>query len=392
MPLCGLLALAVSGCGGGDGGGTAQPLENLYCFGSSSTDAAGPDGGLFQGSDGNFYGTTSGGGIGGGTRQKGFPYNGDGTVFKIAPTGEETVLHLFAGAPADGVYPRFLIQGSDGSFYGTTGAGGVNNAGTVFKLTPEGVETILHSFTGGSDSGALGLVQGSDGNFYGTTANGYGGIVFKLTPEGVLTTLHTFTGVGGDGSSPTGGLLQGSDGSIYGLTNAGGDHALGTVFKVTSEGIETILHSFSGPPADAASPAGMDSLIQGSDGNFYGTTLGGGAHDAGTVFKLTPEGVETILYSFTGGSDGAEALGLIQGSDGNFYGTASSGGMNYGGTIFQLTPTGAFTGLYSFSVFPESSQPLTNLLQGSDGDLYGTTYQGGGGANQAGCFFRFLLK
>ena len=420
IPLCGLLMLVESGCGGGDGGITAPPpkpltvtAESLYSFGGSSTDAMGPSGVLIQGSDGNFYGTTPRGGLatcspGAGTSDP--FYIGCGTVFRITPTGEETVLHLFDGTAADGEIPQALIQGNDGNFYGTTGSGGANNLGTVFKLTPEGVETILYSFAGGADgAGGQGLVQGTDGNFYGTTGGGVNnaGAVFRLTPEGVETILYSFTGssyAGPDGAYPVGQLLQGSDGNFYGVTELGGlpspvvmdTTTCGTVFKVTPEGIETILHKFSGP--DGCSP--LAGLIQGSDGDFYGTTSGGttSAASAGTVFRITPEGVETTLYTFSGSGGANPFASLIQGSDGNFYGTTKGGGKNFGGTMFQLTPAGAVTVLYSFpntSGTSEGTQlpgagPDTNLVQGSDGSLYGATQQNG--AYNRGYFYRLVLK
>jgi uncharacterized repeat protein (TIGR03803 family) len=242
-PFCDLLMLlVVSGCGGdgGGGGSTAQPFEVLYSFGTSPPDAMGPDGRLFQGGDGNFYGTTSGGGIGGGMGRGG-TYTGNGTVFKITPAGEETVLHSFTGPPGDGANPEVLIQGSDGNFYGTTNDGGAGNDGTVFKLTPDGVETIVYSFQSQFDTtgGPTGeLVQGSDGNLYGTTF-GYPpnqGTLFKLTPEGALTVLHIFNGGAADGALPVGSLFQGSDGNIYGVTQNGGSADDGTVFKSTPEG------------------------------------------------------------------------------------------------------------------------------------------------------------
>jgi uncharacterized repeat protein (TIGR03803 family) len=358
---------------------------------------------LFQGSDGNFYGTTAYGGIGGGGT--GASLTGNGTVFKITPTGEETVLHLFAAAPADGANPEVLIQGSDGNVYGTTRFGGVNNFGTVFRLTPEGVETILYSFAGGSDgAGAMGLVQASDGNFYGTTESGGGvnnaGTVFRLTPQGVEAVLYSFVGdpeVGApdnDGWDPVGQLVQGSDGNFYGVTNVGGLPSpvvnnittCGTVFKVTPEGVETILHRFSGP--DGQYPLG---LIQGSDGNFYGTTNGANT-SFGTVFKFTPEGVETTLHTF-GETDGAfPEVGLTEGRDGNFYGTTSVRGKNDAGTMFQVTPAGVLTGLYSFpslSGVPAFPDPDTNLVQGNDGNFYGATEYGG--AHDSGYFFKLIL-
>jgi uncharacterized repeat protein (TIGR03803 family) len=363
IPLCGLIALVVSACGGG-GGDTAPPpkpltvtAENLYSFGSSSPDAMGPTGMLVQGSDGNFYGTTFTGGIalagcrGGAATTNPF-YVGCGTVFKITPTGEETVLHLFAAAPADGANPEVLIQGNDGNFYGTTASGGANNLGTVFKLTPGGVETILYAFSGTSYAGP-------------------------------------------DGANPVGQLVQGSDGNFYGVTELGGlsspvvnnTTTCGTVFKVTPEGIETILHRFSGP--DGQYPEA--GLIQGSDGNFYGTTSGNNT-SSGTVFRVTPEGAETTLYTFNpaNGVDGAAPLAsLIQGSDGNFYGTTSGGGTNLSGTAFQLTPSGVETVLYSF---PKSSVPGpdTNLVQASDGNLYGASFYGG--TYDEGYFFSLVLQ
>ncbi len=411
--LCGALALVVSACGGG-GGDTAPPPkpltvtgENLYSFGSRSPDAMGVTGALVQGIDGNFYGTTPTGGLtlltnnncSHGSQSTNPFYVGCGTVFKITPTGEETVLHLFAAAPADGSGPEILIQGNDGNFYGTTYEGGAYNLGTVFELTPGGVETILYSFKGGSDgAGGQGLVQGSDGNFYGTTSGGGvngAGTVFSLTPQGVETILYAFSGTsyaGPDGANPTGQLVQGNDGNFYGVTELGGltcgngTTTCGTVFKVTPEGIETILHSFSGSDGGGSPASG---LIQGSDGNFYGT-ISAGSTSLGTVFRVTPEGAETTLYTFNPGNgvDGAFPFGsLIQGSDGNFYGTTMGGGTNQGGTFFQLTPSGVETLLYSF---PKSSDPYTNLVQASDGTFYGASYYGG--TYDEGYFFSLVLK
>jgi uncharacterized repeat protein (TIGR03803 family) len=236
---------------------------------------------LVQGSDGNFYGTTQVGGT-----------NGSGTVFKITPSGALTTLHSFDGA--DGSNPAaVLMQASDGNLYGTTEAGGANgNYGTVFKITPAGTLTTLHSF-GGADGWepAAGLVQASDGNFYGTTyiggANGNYGTVFKITPTGTLTTLYSFCSQSGcaDGALPRAGLVQASDGDFYGTTAFGGaNYYEGTVFKITPNGTLTTLHSFDG--ADGGDP---NALVQASDGNFYGTTVLGGANgDNGTVFRLVP--------------------------------------------------------------------------------------------------------
>ena len=409
IPLCGLLALTVSSCG--DGGSTAPPsappsviAKTLYSFGGTSTDAMGPTGVLLRGSDGNFYGTTLTGGLaecGNGIATHDPFFIGCGTVFRITPSGAEAVLYSFAAAPGDGTNPEVLTQGGDGNFYGTTFGGGANNLGTVFRLTPDGVETTLYSFAGGSDgAGGQGLVQGSDGNFYGTTSRGGAGdsgTFFKLTPQGVETVLYSFadaSDVAADGAIPSGQLVEGSDGSFYGVTSYGGlmisgtnDLYGGTVFKVTSAGMETVLHRFDG--ADGVSPVG--GLIQGIDGNFYGTTSFGG-----TVFKITPEGFTTTLYAFSALIyDGVGPLAqLMQRSDGNFYGTASGGGKNEGGAVFRVTPGGVETVLYSFPLFSNftfsAPSPQTNLVQGSDGNLYGATYYGG--AYDRGYFFRLVVN
>ena len=253
------------------------------------------------------------------------------------------------------------MQGSDGYFYGTTDNGGTNNAGTVFQISTNGALTALYAFgtvTNASGVVALdganpdaALVQGSDGNFYGTTQ--YGGTngcgtVFRISPTGALTSLYSFTG-GNDGgygrfSGPTAGLVQGSDGSFYDTTFYGGTNGYGTVFQISPNGALSSLYSFPGGNEGAYPAAG---LVQGSDGSFYGTTeyngnhpapQGGSFFGAGTVFKISPKGALSSLYSFTGGNDGANPVaGLVQGSDGSFYGTTVSGGQGGVGTVFRLT-------------------------------------------------------
>jgi uncharacterized repeat protein (TIGR03803 family) len=389
---CGFSLLLVSGCGGGgDDTNQAFTAHTLYSFGEKSNDALGPNGALVQGKDGNFYGISSTGGTGGGPMSKG-GFTGAGAVFKITPSGTEIILHAFADTAADGANPRGLTQGSDGNLYGTTLNGGANSRGTVFELTPGGVMTILYSFPGGNDGDhpAAGVIQANDGNFYGTAINYFensNGMVFELTPEGILTRLHSFASSPTDGVFPQGSLLLGSDGNLYGTTSDGGPNNLGTVFKVTPNGVETILHSFGGTPADGAAP--NLGVVQGADSNLYGTTSKGGTNGYGTVFKLTPDGVETVLYSFSGTGDGAyPTTALVQGSNGNFYGGTYSGGVSAGSaTIFELTSAGVVTSLYSF---PSAANSVTNLVNGSDGNLYGTTYQGG--THESGTFFRFRLN
>jgi uncharacterized repeat protein (TIGR03803 family) len=262
------------------------------------------------------------------------------TVTLTVTAQVESVLYSFTGGTDGGSPGAGLIQGSDGNFYGTTEVGGASGDGTVFKVTPAGVESVLYSFTSGADGGfpEAALIQGSDGNFYGTTqaggASGYG-TVFKVTPAGVETVLYSFGG-GTDGSYPYAGLTQGTDGNFYGATDQGGANNFGTIFKVTPAGVETVLWTF-GSGTDGLHPYGT--LIQGADGNFYGTTFQGGTNNHGTIFEITPAGVETVLYSFGGApyTDGwFPQGGVIQGADGNFYGTTEAGGANSYGTVFKF--------------------------------------------------------
>jgi uncharacterized repeat protein (TIGR03803 family) len=353
---------------GGVGRASGQMLTNLYQF-SGGTDGLGPQAGLVQGCDGYFYGTTYFGGL----LTMNSPL-GYGTVFKITPQGKLTPLWQFNGF--NGLNPEAgLVQGSDGNFYGTTYVGGanyydpgVNNGyGTVFKITPQGTLTTLYNFCDqpGCADGLgpqAGLVQGSDGNFYGTTA--YGGTqtncaagcgtVFRITSQGTLTTLYNFCDQPGcaDGLGPQASLVQGSDGNFYGTAYWGGTNGYGTVFKITSQGMLTTLCQFNG--ANGWNPRA--GLVQGSDGNFYGTTEGGGTNSIGTVFKITSQGTLTTLWQFNG-SDGTSPFGsLVQGSDGSFYGTTWFGGTNGLGTVFKITPQGALTTLYQFGGFPTDSE------------------------------------
>lgn len=355
-------------------------------------DATGPDA-MIQGSDGNFYGTAAGGGA-----------FGDGAVFKITPAGVETLLYSFAGGAANGATPQSLIQGTDGNFYGATAQGGVGSCaggcGTIFKLTPTGLLTTLYTFTGAADGGVPnGVIEGADGNFYGATEFGGlasaqcgqrgCGVVFKVTPAGVESVLYAFAGGTTDGAVAQS-LIQGSDGNFYGMTNLGGTSNNGVVFKVTPAGVESVLHAFAGG-SDGAQP--NVALIEGSDGNFYGTTPFGGTGGQGIVFRVTPAGVETVLHAFAGGTtDGANPYtGVIQGTDGNFYGTTSSGGdsscVGGCGTVYRLTPAGLETQLYGFTAgafggAPQAPNP-SSLLQAGSGTFYGTTFDAGTFGNGA---------
>ncbi len=333
---------------------------------------------LVQGLDGNFYGTTRAGGN-----------NEQGTIFKMTPTGTLTTLYKFCSLPdcADGSNPiGALLLGTDGSLYGTTGDGGAHGTGgTVFKVTSSGTLTTLYSFCGqpgcaDGDGPIAGLALGSDGNFYGTTEGGgvtYG-TVFKITPTGNLTTLHSFDGT--DGYEPTT-IIQASDGNFYGVTPLDGPTGSGTVFKITPGGAFTTLYAFcmQSECADGSAPSG---LIQATNGNFYGTTSGGGIK-YGTIFKMTPGGSLTTMHEFEG-TDGSNPYGdLIQATDGNLYGTtAASGTGAYGnyGTIFKMKLGGTLETLYDFcnqSRCSDGGMPIGELIQSTAGDFYGVTLEGG---------------
>jgi uncharacterized repeat protein (TIGR03803 family) len=366
----------------------------LYSFGKLP-DGAQPTTGVIQGSDGNFYGTTSSGGA-----TSAACTVGCGTVFMLTPAGVETVLHSFTGLGGDGARPSGLIQGSDGKFYGTTIAGGASancadsgGCGTVFEMTPAGVTTVLHAFTGTGGDGRGpygGVIQGSDGSFYGTTNSGGAnvsstspagcGTVFKITSTGVETVLYSFNCSAGDGEQPQAGLIQGSDGNFYGTTYQGGSGSGGTVFGITPAGVEKLLYSFQNDGncgGDNLHP--NTSLVEGNDGSFYGTTSGtvGSFYpkcNVGTVFRVTPAGVGTVLYVFQGSSVVATNPmgGLIKGSDGNFYGTTF-----ILPSVFEITPAGVVTEIYAFQ---NGANPDGHLIQTSDGALYGT-FQNGYSAN-----------
>jgi len=360
----------------------AQTFTTLHSF--NGTEGGGPTtAGLIQATDGSLYGATAGGGA-----------NSDGTVFKITPTGTLTTLHSFDGTDGASPWGR-LVQATNGNFYGTTTGGGANGDGTVFKITLSGTLTTLHSFDGtDGEAPYAGLVQATNGDFYGTAEDGGAngdGTVFKITPTGTLTTLHSFNFT--DGLDPQGALIQATDGNLYGTTREGGantcligstNYGCGTVFKITPTGTLTTLHSFDS--TDGANPFG--GMVQGTDGNLYGTTSAGGVDNDGTVFKITLGGTLTTLHSFVG-TDGATPYAvLVQATDGNFYGTTKNGGSTSCpgdcGTIFQITPGGALTTLHSFDG-TDGEYPFGGLVQNTNGTFYGTT--NGGGANSDGTVF-----
>ena len=492
--------------GGAGGFGTvfkmtpAGVLTTLVQFTGVTGAAQGsaPNGGVVQGSDGNFYGTTSTGGT-----------NNLGTVFMMTPQGALTTLVHFSGtfAPAPGSSPKgSLVQGMDGALYGTTTAGGLGGGfGTTFKMTPAGVFTIMASFTGTTGSAPAatpngGLVALADGSLYGTTSsgginnqgtvfkvtadglvsvllnctaapviskltqtaggtffgtttaaggsNGWGsvfsltptesplflaplpptsgttaiasrggfmvaangelwatssaggagntGSVFKMTQAGAVSTMISFTGTSGTnpGSSPQAALILGADGTHWGTTSGGGSSGNGTIFKVTPAGVQTVVINFTGTSGANLGSSPQSPLTLASDGNYYGTTTTGGTGGGfGTIYKVTPGGVLTTLVNLTGNSGaspGSSPQGpMPQGADGNFYGTTSAGGVNGLGTVFKMTPAGVMTSLASFTGTTgtlRGSSPIAGLYAGGDGHFYGTT--SGGGLYNFGTLFR----
>jgi uncharacterized repeat protein (TIGR03803 family) len=288
--------------------------------------------GLTLGTDGNLYGTTVYGGIGGGY----------GTVFTVTPTGELTALYDFSGDDYDAYPDAPPIEAADGNFYGTTLGGFNGDGGEVYKMTPSGDEAPLFKFdrTDGANPGDP-LIQATDGSFYGTTQSGgasgrceqYGcGTVFKLTPKGALTVLHSFNVQNFDCYYPAAPLIEGDDGELYGTVPRGGPKGYGCVFRISRTGKYKILHSFS--ITDGETP--QTALVQATDGNFYGTTEGGGKSNVGTVFKITRSGTLSVLHSFDTTTGAYPSAGLIQHTDGKLYGFAGQGGTYNYGTFYSV--------------------------------------------------------
>ena len=366
----------------------AQTETVLYSFAGAPSDGANPWVKPAFDEKGNLYGTTLGGGA----------YN-YGSVYKLEPSGTETILHSFDSDGSDGYSPYAGLVSDNGIIYGATQLGGAYGQGTVFELTPTKngwTETILHSFALNGTDGAepfAGLVLDKEGNLYGTTYEGgeYNqGTVFKLTPSGTETILHSFDFNGLDGYYPDGTLVLDGKGNLYGTTTYGGPYGCnedgcGTVFELTPSGKERILHSF-GASGDGSNPYG--SLVPDKMGNLYGTTDLGGAYNYGTVFELTLSHgtwTETILHSFdNNGTDGTDpAAGLVFDANGNLYGTTIGGGAYNYGTVFELSPPSGGSGLWaetilwSFGSGTDGHYPEASLIFHKDGNLYGTTSYGG---------------
>ena len=353
----------------------AQTYKDLYNMTLNSTGVWDPQWlGIFaQARDGNLYSTSQLGGT-----------FGKGVVFRLTPAGQVTVLHSFDGTTG-GVPRGGLTLGTDGNLYGTTCQGGSFNDGTVFKIATTGGSSysVVHNFNVNDGEGycpEAAAVQGTDGNFYGTTSESVpgSGTVYKMTPNGLLKTLHVFNqAINRDGQGP-GAIIQGVDGSFYGTTQSGGTSDYGTVFKITAASTFKSLHSFSGPNGDGENPIGP--IIQANDGNLYGMTQLGVL-----VYKITPTGAFKSIFTLTFPTGYFPSAGLTQATDGKFYAAMELGGAG-NGTILQLTTTGLDSVPHNFD-YTGGANPEVSLFQHTNGILYGSATNGGSGNKPGGVFY-----
>ena len=367
-------------------GGSAQAQTLSYLADFDGTNGFQPFGGVTQGTDGNFYGTTTNGGG-----------HGYGNVYRITPSGEITSIYDFCKRPncADGATPESApVLGSDGNLYGTTNGFAYGGYGTVYKMTLSGELTTLYTFCSLAEcaDGSLpnALMQASDGNFYGTTNRGgssNAGTIFKVTPSGQFTSLYSFCSLANcaDGNSPVYPPIEGSDGNLYGAAweYQGG----GVLYRFTLAGNYKALYSFC-RGIFCTGGSGPLALVQDADGNFFGTTqYGGGSDDVGTLFELTSKQEFINLHNFDKTDGAYPSAGLTLASDGNLYGATVEGGPADAGTIFEITTAGTFRTLYTFA-HPYAFNPTGPLFQGTDGSFYGAT-PGGNGDGPLGTVFEF---
>jgi uncharacterized repeat protein (TIGR03803 family) len=368
-----------------------------FCDAIKCPDGAEPSAGLIRDSAGNLYGVAAGGGS----------PNEKGVVFKLTPSGSETILYAFGAIPNDGSDPEGqLIRDAQGNLYGTTAMGGANNTsgqgdGIVYKLSPDGTETILYNFGASSTDGTQprwGVVMDAAGNLFGTTYAGgaYGfGTIFRITPQGGETVLHSFAGDITDGGGPFAALIKDSSGNLYGTTQFGGTGSGnpfgggGTVFEYSASGSYSILHNFAGPPSDGTQPSA--SLTLDGQGNLYGTAHSGGSNGEGNVFKLSPGSNgswnETIVHNFNVVNQGQNPYaGVVLDPAGNLYGTTFVGGAYGYGCLYKITPAGKLSVLHAFGAYPDGQMPFANLLF-SRGKLYGVALYGG--SHSGGTVFEY---
>ena len=380
--------------GGDEGNSTVFKISPTGAFShvAGFASAVEPTTTLVEGSDGSLFGTTESGGV-----------HDAGTIFKVSRAGIITTLFEFGTLQDSNFGPYSLIEGQDNSFYGTTAFGGAAGQGSVFQISPDGTYAEIVSFDGIDDTSQGrhpfdGLTQGVGGNLYGTTQLGgssNNGTIFRVSNAGTLATLIEFTGSGGAniGSVPNS-LVLGSNGELYGTTQTGGfgSNDVGTAFRLDSDDTMTTLVDFASLRGGGAGAAPLAAVVLGSDGYFYGTTYFDGATDSGTIFQMTPAGIIERLAEFTGTAGTLPGRGplapLFEGQEGDFYGVTSGGGANDGGTIFRMNPAGEVVTLFEFDN-PEGS-PETPLTQGSDGHFYGTTQSDG--ADDAGTVFRITSE
>jgi uncharacterized repeat protein (TIGR03803 family) len=366
--------------------GRVQPTYSvLYSFKGYPSDGQWPAALVNVG--GTLYGPTVRGG-----RYRCYKIKGCGTVFSLTTSGIETVLHSFKGG--DGSKPDSHLLDVNGTLYGTTAKGGascdiIGGCGTVFSITPTGIETVLYAFKGYPDDGAdpVGGLIVVNGTLYGTTAIGGSGsctrgnqgsvgcgAAFAISSSGTETLLHSFGKTQSDGDFPNG--LVDVGGSLYGTTVEGGRVNDGTVFAITTSGVERVLHHFSidHPQRNGALP--VAGLID-ANGTLYGTTSAGGQYNEGTVYSITPSGAFAVLHSFSGLGDGAIPSAALLNANDTLYGTTEVGGANRDGTVFSITMSGLETVLYSFKGYPDDGMYPDASLTEANGTLYGTTEFGG---------------
>src|SRR5438552_3303674 len=355
----------------------ARDEQVLYSF-TGGTDGQQPWAGVVLDETGNLYGVATFAGASGNCGP-----SGCGTVFMLTTAGAFSVLHNFDWD--DGANPGgdLIRDKKTGDLYGPTFSGGSGGAGTIFKLATDGTLNTLYSFMGGSDGNTPEgrLVRDGNGNLYGTTYGGGAdsmGVVFKVAADGTETVLHAFAGGAKDGAFPTNaGLAMDSSGNLYGMTQFGGGNDYGTVFRLKRSGRFKLLHSFIGG-SDGRYPAA--GLIIDSAGDLYGTTQGGGGNGSctygcGTVFSVAPDGTETVLHAFAGGSDGSNPLStLLPTKSGAFFGTTDDGSK---GTVFKLKPDGREVVLHTFGSARDGFEPQSGVSKDKAGNLYGTTDLGG---------------
>ena len=368
LPLAALTLLAIQPLTG-----RAQTYKVLYSFTRDSATGQYPSSSLVVDPQDNLYGVALGGTF------------GQGIIYEVSSTDDEQVLYNFNGSDGDGNVPDSMsFRDAAGNLFGTTFQGGAYSYGAVFELDPLGHETVLYNFcpktpcTQGTFPG--GVTPGKNGTLYGITYAGGNfscnttgcGTVFKINSHGHLTLLHAFGGA--DGEAPNAGLVLDASNNSYGTTMYGGAYGHGAVFKVTSAGNETVVYSFDGG-ADGTYPDG--GLVRDAAGNLYGTAYQGGAYNYGTIYKITPSGQFTVLYNLPGGVSGANPYATLDlDPQGNLYGVTNAGGAHNFGIVFKLDASGNETVLHSFGEEAEGVHP-SGLTIDASGNLYGTTYQGG---------------